>query len=258
MSTAKKKVLFLCSGNSARSQMAEALLRYKAGDMFDVFSAGTVPEKIDDKALSALANFGVPTEDLESKDIQLFEGKEFDFIISLCDKARQEYKTYPISGQHIAWDFADPKSRSGTVPFQATLNELNNRISMFVSIQSKKIPQLKIDPIQFYKCFTDEIRLKCLMLIQYEGELCVCELMAALDDIQPKVSRHLAVLKKSELLIDRKQGQWVFYRINPDLPDWAKSVLAQTAESNVGFIQQNINNLTAMGSRPDRAKVCCE
>ena len=195
---------------------------------------------------------------LKSKNISLFEGQEFDFIISLCDKARQECKTYPISGQHIAWDFEDPKSRSGTVPFQATLNELNNRILMFVSIQSKKIPQLKIDPIRFYKCFTDEIRLKCLMLIQYEGELCVCELMAALDDIQPKVSRHLALLKKSELLLDRKQGQWVFYRINPDLPDWAKSVLSQTAESNVGFIQQNINNLTAMGNRPDRAKVCCQ
>jgi len=258
MSTAKKKVLFLCSGNSARSQMAEALLRHKAGDKFDVFSAGTAPEKIDNRTILALDNFGVPTESLKSKNISLFEGQEFDFIISLCDKARQECKTYPISGQHIAWDFEDPKSRSGTVPFQATLNELNNRISMFVSIQSKKIPQLKIDPIQFYKCFTDEIRLKCLMLIQYEGELCVCELMAALDDIQPKVSRHLALLKKSELLLDRKQGQWVFYRINPDLPDWAKSVLSQTAESNVGFIQQNINNLTAMGNRPDRAKVCCQ
>ncbi|MFK5895316.1 MAG: metalloregulator ArsR/SmtB family transcription factor [Pseudomonadota bacterium] len=258
MPTIKKKVLFLCSGNSARSQMAEALLRYKSGDMFDVFSAGTVPEKIDDRILSALANFAVPTENLESKDIKIFEGEKFDFIISLCDKARQECKTYPISGQHIAWDFSDPKSRSGTVPFQATLNELNNRISMFISIQSKKISQLKIDPIQFYKCFTDKIRLKCLMLIQYEGELCVCELMLALDDIQPKVSRHLALLRKSELLVDRKQGQWVFYRINPDLPDWAKSVLAQTAESNVGFIQQNISNLTAMGNRPDRAKACCQ
>jgi len=254
----RKKVLFLCSGNSARSQMAEALLRHQAGDRFEVFSAGTDPEPVDERTLAALSNFGISNSQLESKDVKIFDGENFDFVITLCDKARQECQSYPNTNQQIAWDFKDPKSRPGPVPFQATLNELNNRVSMFVQIQSKSAHLPAIDPIQFYKCLTDEIRLKCLMLIQYEGELCVCELMTALKDIQPKVSRHLALLRKSEILVGRKQEQWVFYRINPDLPEWAKSVLAQTTESNVGFIQENIDNLLLMGNRPDRVKTFCE
>ena len=63
-----------------------------------------------------------------------------------------------------------------------------------------------MNPVQFYKCLSDETRLRCLLLIEQEGELCVCELTEALDEIQPKVSRHLAQLRKCELLIDRRQG----------------------------------------------------
>lgn len=258
MSTPKQKVLFLCSGNSARSQMAEALLRHQAGDQFEVFSAGTAPEPVDERTFAALVNFGLSNCQLESKNVNIFDGQQFDFVITLCDKARQECKNYPTTGQQMAWNFEDPKSRPGPVPFQATLNEINNRISMFVLVQSKNVQQLSIDPIQFFKCLTDEIRLKCLMLIQYEGELCVCELMTALEDIQPKVSRHLALLRKSEILVDRKQEQWVFYRINPELPAWAKSVLAQTTESNVGLIQESIVNLLLMGNRPERVNTYCK
>ena len=242
MSTPKQKVLFVCSGNSARSQMAEALLRHQAGDKFDVFSAGTAAKKIDDRTLAALSNFGLSGEQLASKNIDIFAGQYFDFVITLCDKARQESPNYPISGQQLAWDFAPSSSRTGRLPFQELLNELNNRITMFVSLQSKNQAkantQPEIDPIGFYKCFTDEIRLKSLMLIESRGELCVCELMAALKEIQPKISRHLALLRKSKILIDRKQEQWVYYRINPDLPAWAKSVIAQTTESNAGFFKR--------------------
>jgi ArsR family transcriptional regulator len=74
--------------------------------------------------------------------------------------------------------------------------------------------------------------LRCLLLIEHEQELCVCELMRAIDEIQPKVSRHLAQLRRCNLLVDRRQGKWVFYRINPDLADWAKTVLTRTLESN--------------------------
>ena len=262
MATSKQKVLFVCSDNSARSQMAEVLLRHQAGDKFDVFSAGTAPEKIDDRTLAALSAFGLSGEQLASKSIDIFADQHFDFVITLCDKARQECQSYPCSDQLIAWDFAEPQSRPGPVPFQTTLNELDNRIAMFVLVQSKNQEKMtvqpEIDPIGFYKCLTDEIRLKSLMLIQYQGELCVCELVAALEEIQPKISRHLALLRKSKILIDRKQEQWVYYRINPDLPDWAKSVIAQTMESNAGFIQENIDNLSLMGSRPGRGKASCQ
>lgn len=114
-----------------------------------------------------------------------------------------------------------------------------------------------MNPLQFYKALADETRLRSLLLIQREGELCVCELMAALDEIQPKISRHLAQLRKTGLVLDRRQGQWVYYRINPDLPAWAQTALQQTAEANTDFIKPNLANLCRMGDRPERARSCC-
>jgi ArsR family transcriptional regulator len=114
-----------------------------------------------------------------------------------------------------------------------------------------------IDPLQFYKSLADEIRLKSLLLIQLEGEVCVCELMAALDEPQPKISRHLALLREDKILLDRRQGQWVYYRLNPALPDWAKTVIAHTAETNRPFIQPHHKNLCRMGNRPERQTSCC-
>tara|TARA_R110002049_G_scaffold105182_2_gene251956 strand:- start:751 stop:1521 length:771 start_codon:yes stop_codon:yes gene_type:complete len=254
----KRKVLFLCTGNSARSQMAEVLLRNIAGDDFDVFSAGTQPTEVHPQTLAVLEKFGITKDDIRSKNVSELQDQNFDYVISLCDKARLECKTYPISGKRMDWNFEDPVYRSGPNPFETTLNELSGRVSMFVLIETKKqVPKVEFDPIQFFKSLTDEVRLRCLMLIQYEGELCVCEMMAALDDIQPKVSRNLALLRKNGLLVDRRQGQWMYYRINPDLPTWAKSVLAETTENNVGFIEDSIRNLNAMGERPNRALQHC-
>jgi ArsR family transcriptional regulator, arsenate/arsenite/antimonite-responsive transcriptional repressor len=94
------------------------------------------------------------------------------------------------------------------------------------------------------------------MLIEREDELCVCELTEALAESQPKVSRHLAQLRQCELLLDRKQGQWVYYRINPALPDWTKSVLHQTNEANKTYLKKNLVNLSRMGDRPNSAASC--
>ncbi|WP_434952836.1 metalloregulator ArsR/SmtB family transcription factor [Shewanella sp. HL-SH4] len=114
-----------------------------------------------------------------------------------------------------------------------------------------------IYPTQFFKCLADETRLRCLMLIQHEGELCVCELTEALQEIQPKISRNLAQLRKCGLLIDRRQGQWVFYRINADLPTWSQLVLSETTLHNALFLEENLSNLCRMGGRPERLKACC-
>ncbi|MCO4758658.1 MAG: metalloregulator ArsR/SmtB family transcription factor [Oceanospirillaceae bacterium] len=114
-----------------------------------------------------------------------------------------------------------------------------------------------MNPVQFYKCLADETRLKCLLLIENEEELCVCELTAALDEIQPKISRHLAQLRQCELLVDRRQGKWVFYRINPDLPKWCKRVLAESATNNALFLREPTLALGSMGDRPERVKSCC-
>jgi len=114
-----------------------------------------------------------------------------------------------------------------------------------------------MDPVQFYKCLADDTRLRCLLLITLEDELCVCELMEALQEIQPKISRHLAQLRKCGLLIDNRQGQWVFYQINPVLSDWAKRVLTDSADNNADYLSENRQSLSRMKGRPERAQICC-
>lgn len=114
-----------------------------------------------------------------------------------------------------------------------------------------------MEPVQFYKCLADETRLKSLLLIEKEQELCVCELMAALEESQPKISRHLAQLRKCGLLTDKRQGQWVFYSINSELPEWAKTVLNSTTENNPDFLANDLARLNKMGDRPARLNSCC-
>ncbi len=116
-----------------------------------------------------------------------------------------------------------------------------------------------MSPTEFYKNLADDIRLKSVLLIAKEGELCVCELMAALSEpSQPKISRHLAQLKKAGILVTRKQKQWVFYALNPDIPPWSQQVIALTLDENLRFITPNLNALNKMGDRPTRAASCCE
>lgn len=116
-----------------------------------------------------------------------------------------------------------------------------------------------MNPTAFYKCLADETRLTSLLLISHEQELCVCELMEALaEESQPKVSRHLAQLKHSGLLVTRRQKQWIYYSINPDLDDWAKLVIILTTQKNQQFIEAPLQRLTAMGDRPERVKECCD
>lgn len=114
-----------------------------------------------------------------------------------------------------------------------------------------------MNPVNFYKCLADDTRLRCLLLIQHEHELCVCELTAAIDESQPKISRHLAQLRKYEILTDRRQGQWIFYQINPELANWAKEIILTTLNANPAWIEPNIANLNAMGERPIRMQTCC-
>jgi ArsR family transcriptional regulator, arsenate/arsenite/antimonite-responsive transcriptional repressor len=89
-----------------------------------------------------------------------------------------------------------------------------------------------MQPLQIFKALADETRLSCIMLLQQAVELCVCDLVDSLGLSQPKVSRHLALLKQAGLLLDRRQGQWVYYRINPDLPGWASNMLARLADES--------------------------
>ncbi|BCV50630.1 arsenate reductase ArsC [Shewanella algae] len=135
----KKRVLFLCVGNSARSQFAEALLKHQAHEQFDVFSAGIQPESIDERTLLVLQKNNLKIEGLRSKSISEFSGQSFDFVISLCEKATQECQSSPLADNIIAWDYPDPSIESGTQRFEQTFRELNERIKMFVLVQTKDI-----------------------------------------------------------------------------------------------------------------------
>lgn len=103
-----------------------------------------------------------------------------------------------------------------------------------------------ITPTVFFKCLSDETRLRCITLLQKKGKLCVCELTAALDLSQPKISRHLAQLRQCGLLLDSREGQWVYYQINPQLPDWAFPMLANAlaAAETTGQFQQDLERST--------------
>lgn len=109
----------------------------------------------------------------------------------------------------------------------------------------------------FFKMMADSTRLRCLLLMQAEGELCVCELTHALNLSQPKISRHLAHLRESGVLVARRNGTWMYYRINPELQNWALDILQATFDG-VSHTEPFVSDrkiLASMNSRPEL--VCC-
>ena len=108
-----KRVLILCTGNSARSQMAEGLLRNMAGDRFEVFSAGTRPVGLNPLAVEVLREIGIDISHQRSKSVEEFAGRDFDFIITVCDNARESCPVFPGNGQRIHHNFPDPAAFSG-------------------------------------------------------------------------------------------------------------------------------------------------
>jgi ArsR family transcriptional regulator, arsenate/arsenite/antimonite-responsive transcriptional repressor len=112
-------------------------------------------------------------------------------------------------------------------------------------------------PEILFRTLADETRLRCLMLLLSEPELCVCELTHALGVVQPKVSRHLAILRESGLVEDERRGLWVYYRLRPDLPSWAHEVLAATA-AGVAAAEPHVSDRRNLQAMPDRPlNRCC-
>lgn len=104
-----------------------------------------------------------------------------------------------------------------------------------------------LTPTILFKCLADETRLRMVLLITRERELCVCDLMCALDECQPKISRHLAQLRGYGLLSDRRQGQWVYYRLHPGLPVWIHDVLSSVLDAQRHWLDPDMRRLE---SRP--------
>jgi ArsR family transcriptional regulator len=88
-----------------------------------------------------------------------------------------------------------------------------------------------LTPSELFSLLSDETRLRCLVLLQKEEELCVCEISQITGSIQPKISRHLALMRNSGLVSDERRGQWVYYSLNRGLPEWAKRIMGSSLEN---------------------------
>ncbi|MCL5042199.1 MAG: metalloregulator ArsR/SmtB family transcription factor [Gammaproteobacteria bacterium] len=113
-----------------------------------------------------------------------------------------------------------------------------------------------LTPQRLFKCLGDPTRLTIMLLLADEDELCVCELVCALDTSQPKISRHLAELRQAGLLEDRRQGQWVYYRWEPTLPAWAHTILRAAVQGQQTELPAYQQRLQSMGERPLRQAAC--
>jgi len=130
----KKRVLILCTGNSARSQMAEGLLRHDAGDRFDVASAGVAPSHVRPEAIEAMREIGIDISGHRSKSVDEFAGQQFDYVITVCDNANQQCPMFPGKTERIHWSLADPAEVEG---------DENARLAAFTNARDELRQRLK-------------------------------------------------------------------------------------------------------------------
>jgi arsenate reductase len=109
-----KRVLILCTGNSARSQMAEGLLRSFDGERFEVFSAGTKPSVVRPEAIAVMSELGIDLSSHRSKHVREFDGQRFDDVITVCDNANESCPIFPAGTRRIHWSVPDPAAVEGT------------------------------------------------------------------------------------------------------------------------------------------------
>jgi arsenate reductase len=131
------RVLFVCTGNSARSQMAEALLRAFGGPAFETFSAGTEPKDVNPLTIRVLAEAGIDISGARSKSTDEFIGQAFDYVVTVCDRARQTCPVFPGGGSTLHWGFDDPAEAEGSedermAVFRRVLGEIRTRVRAFV------------------------------------------------------------------------------------------------------------------------------
>jgi arsenate reductase len=117
----KQRVLFLCTHNSARSQMAEGLLRHSAGDRFDAYSAGTEATHVRPLAIKAMSELGVDIASQESKTLDRYLGEPFDAVITVCDQAAEACPVFTGAKKRLHWSFPDPSKATGSEEEQLTV-----------------------------------------------------------------------------------------------------------------------------------------
>jgi arsenate reductase len=130
----KKRVLFLCVHNSARSQMAEGMLRAWAGDRYEAASAGNAPTEVRPLAIQAMAEIGIDIGAQSSKTVQSFAGQRFDFAVTVCDEAKEACPYFPGAETQLHWAFDDPSAVQGTdeerlAAFRSVRDQIGERIN---------------------------------------------------------------------------------------------------------------------------------
>src|SRR5262245_21718867 len=135
--TDRKRVLILCTGNSARSQMAEGLLRAMAGDDFEVSSAGVAPTQMRPEAIEAMRDLGIDISGHYSKSVDEFAGQPFDYVVTVCDNANEQCPAFPGKAKRIHWSFADPAAVEGDESerleaFRRIRDEIGERLRDYV------------------------------------------------------------------------------------------------------------------------------
>lgn len=136
----RPRVLFLCTHNSARSQMAEGLLRALAGDRYEVHSAGTVATAVRPEAVRVMAEIGVDISGHESKTLDRYLDEEFDWVITVCDGAAEACPRFPGPARRIHWSLPDPSRVEGSeeerlMAFRAVRDELRRRLEAWLGEQ---------------------------------------------------------------------------------------------------------------------------
>jgi arsenate reductase (thioredoxin) len=137
--TRRPRVLFLCTGNSARSQMAEGLLRYIAGNQFEVFSAGTRPVGLNPNAVTAMSEIGINIAGSRSKSVDEFAGQQFEYVFTVCDSAKESCPIFPGGGKRLHQSFEDPAAAPADrqlVVFREVRDQIAERLRRFVREES--------------------------------------------------------------------------------------------------------------------------
>ena len=134
----RETVIFICTGNSCRSQMAEGLLRNMAGDLFEVFSAGSHPSRLHPASIIVMAELGIDISNHSADSIDEYLDKNIDIVISVCDNARQACPSFPRDVQQIHWSIDDPFHGWGSelgdlLPYREARDILKDRIKSFIN-----------------------------------------------------------------------------------------------------------------------------
>ena len=138
MKAANMRILVLCTGNSARSQMAEGLFRHEGGGKYEIFSAGTKPTAVRPEAIAVMLELGIDISGHRSKSIEEFAGQTFDYVVTVCDNARDNCPIFPGAAERLHWSFEDPATVEGSeterlAAFRSARDGIHERVKAFVN-----------------------------------------------------------------------------------------------------------------------------